>query len=58
MGPRQWYGGRLPPNIAMFMAEKKTIRATHPVIVFCSYSGWAVLYSWSGKRVKKIWLSD
>jgi hypothetical protein len=37
---------------------EKTIRATHPVIVFCGYSSWAVLYSWSGKEVKKIWLSD
>jgi hypothetical protein len=37
---------------------EKTIRATHPVIVICGYNSWAVLYSWSGNEVKKIWLSD
>ena len=37
---------------------EKTVQAIHPVIVFCGYNSWAVLYSWSGKDVKKIWLSD
>jgi hypothetical protein len=37
---------------------EKTIRATHPVIVFCGYNSWAVIYAWSGKEVNKIWLSD
>jgi hypothetical protein len=36
----------------------KTIQAQHPVIVFCGYNSWAVLYAWTGTRVSKIWLSD
>jgi len=36
----------------------KTVRAMHQVIVFCGYNSWAVLYSWSGVEVKKIWLKD
>jgi len=34
------------------------IRAKTPVIVFCGYSSWAVLYAWTNNRVAKIWLSD
>lgn len=37
---------------------QKTLRATHPAIVFCGYGGWAILYSWTGKEVEKIWISD
>ena len=37
---------------------KKKIRATRPVIVFCGYSSWAVLYAWTNNRVAKIWLAD
>lgn len=37
---------------------KKTIRATRPVIVFCGYESWAILYAWKNDRVEKIWLSD
>lgn len=36
----------------------KKIRATRPVIVFCGYSSWAVLYAWTNNRVAKIWLRD
>ena len=34
------------------------IRATRPVIVFCGYSSWAVLYAWTGNRTAKLWLRD
>jgi hypothetical protein len=34
------------------------IRATRPVIVFCEYSSWAVLYAWTNNRVAKLWLRD
>ena len=34
------------------------IRATKPVIIFCGYSSWAVLYAWTNSRVAKIWLRD
>jgi len=34
------------------------IRATRPVIVFCGYSSWAVLYAWTNNRIAKLWLQD
>lgn len=34
------------------------IRATRPVIVFCGYSSWAVLYTWTNNRIAKLWLRD
>jgi hypothetical protein len=37
---------------------EKKIRATRPVIVFCGYNSWAILYAWTGSRVTKIWLRD
>ena len=36
----------------------KTIHATNPVIVFCGYGSWAIVYSWNGKEVEKVWVSD
>lgn len=40
------------------MYEKEPLRAKYPVIVFCGYGSWAILYAWTGSEVKKIWLSD
>jgi len=37
---------------------RKVVRATRPVIVFCGYNSWAILYAWTGTRVAKIWLRD
>jgi hypothetical protein len=34
------------------------IRATRPVIVFCGYSSWAVLYAWTNNRIAKLQLQD
>jgi hypothetical protein len=34
------------------------IRSTRPVIIFCGYSSWAVLYAWTGKTIAKLWLRD
>ena len=34
------------------------IRATSPVIVFCGYSSWAVLYAWTNNRIAKLQLRD
>jgi hypothetical protein len=34
------------------------IHATRPVIVFCGYSSWAVLYAWTNNRIAKLWLRD
>lgn len=38
--------------------EPGTIYARHPVIVFCGYESWAIVYAWTGKEVQKIWVSD
>jgi hypothetical protein len=40
------------------MSEPMTIHAKYPVIVFCGYESWAILYSWTGKEVVKTWISD
>jgi hypothetical protein len=37
---------------------EKEIRAANPVIVFCNYYAWAILYAWTNQRVAKIWLMD
>lgn len=36
----------------------KKINSARPVIIFCGYSSWAVLYAWMNNRVAKIWLRD
>lgn len=36
----------------------KRIRSPRPVIVFCKYESWAILYAWTGKKVTKIWIED
>jgi hypothetical protein len=53
--PVVWRQG--PGDYRDFYGEK-TIRATHPVIVFAEYEGWAILYAWTNKEVKKIWIND
>ncbi|HLK04631.1 MAG TPA: hypothetical protein VKT53_09345 [Candidatus Acidoferrum sp.] len=37
---------------------RKRIIAATPVIVFCGYSSWAVLYYWTDNKVSKIWVKD
>jgi hypothetical protein len=37
---------------------EKKISARRPVIVLCKYESWAILYSWSGTKVEKIWIAD
>ena len=49
---------RQPPGIYDDVYGEKKIRAKYPVIVFCGYESWAILYAWTGKDVKKIWLMD
>jgi hypothetical protein len=48
----------LAPGEYQDVYGKKTLRATHPVIVFSKYESWAILYAWTGNRVAKIWLRD
>ena len=53
--PVVWSEG--PGEYRDVYGEKK-IRASRPVIVFCGYGGWAILYAWTGKEAKKIWIAD
>jgi len=46
------------PGEYMDVRGDKKIRATRPVIVWCAYESWAILYSWTGSRISKIWISD
>jgi hypothetical protein len=57
-GPNAPVVWRQPPGKYQDVYGNKSIRATRPVIVFCQYESWAVLYAWSGNGVTKIWLSD
>ena len=36
----------------------KTIHARNPVIIFCAYESWAVVYAWNGKAVEEVQMSD
>lgn len=47
-----------PPGEYRDIDGKKTIRATRPVIAFCKYESWEILYAWTGSGVTKIWLRD
>ncbi|HJZ66031.1 MAG TPA: hypothetical protein VKD70_17010 [Candidatus Acidoferrum sp.] len=38
--------------------REKSLRAPNPVIVFCGYNSWAVVYAWIHDKVDKVWLSD
>jgi hypothetical protein len=40
------------------ISDPKTIRAKYPVIIFCGYESWAIVYAWTGKEVEKTWISD
>jgi hypothetical protein len=49
---------RQPPGKYEDVYGEKTIRAMHPAIVFAHYESWAILYAWTGKHMRKIWLMD
>lgn len=40
------------------VSNPKMIRAKNPVIVFCGYESWAIVYAWTGQGVEKVWISD
>jgi hypothetical protein len=56
-GPTAVVWSEKPGEYKDVYGEKK-IHATRPVIIFCGYSSWAILYAWTNNRVAKIWLSD
>lgn len=37
---------------------EKTILAKYPVIVLCFYEASAIVYSWTGQKTEKVWISD
>jgi hypothetical protein len=49
---------RQNPGTYKDIESGKIIRATRPVIVFCGYESWAILYAWTGKGVDKVWLEE
>ncbi|HTQ62732.1 MAG TPA: hypothetical protein VMI32_21070 [Candidatus Solibacter sp.] len=46
------------PGTYTGLYKEKTIHASHPVIIFCGYNSWAILYAWTGASIAKTWLSD
>jgi len=47
-----------PPGEYRDVYGEKKIRATRPVIVFCGYDSWAIVYTWTGSAVAKVWIRD
>jgi hypothetical protein len=47
-----------PPGEYRDVHGRKTIQATHPVIVLCKYESWAIVYAWIDKHVAKVWIAD
>jgi hypothetical protein len=47
-----------PPDIYRDVYGRRTIHATRPVIILCKYEASAVVYSWTGAHVTKVWISD
>lgn len=54
--PVVWREG--PGEYEGMYERPQTIRARYPVIVFCGYGSWSIVYSWTGKEVVKVWTSD
>jgi hypothetical protein len=47
-----------PPGKYEGVWGDKAIHARNPVIVFCGYESWVVVYAWNGKEVEKVQMSD
>ena len=47
-----------PPGKYDDIYGNKSIIARHPVIVFCGYNSWAIVYAWKSDHVEKVWLRD
>lgn len=57
-GPNAPVVWSLAPGEYRDVYGNKTIRAARPVIVFCKYEAWAILYAWTGRAVTKVWIRD
>ena len=49
---------RQEPGTYTDIENGKVIRATKPVVVFCHYEAWAIVYAWTVSRIDKVWLLD
>jgi hypothetical protein len=49
---------REDPGTYTDIENGKIIHAARPVIVFCGYNSFAIVHSWTGKRIDKVWLGD
>ena len=49
---------RQKPGTYRDIENGKIIRATRPVIVFCGYNSWAIVYAWTGRGIDKVWIRD
>jgi hypothetical protein len=49
---------REDPGTYTDIENGKVIHAAKPVIVFCGYNSFAIVHSWTGKRIDKVWLRD
>jgi hypothetical protein len=38
--------------------DGKALTAKNAVIVFVGYESWAIVYSWMGTEIEKVWVSD
>jgi hypothetical protein len=49
---------RQEPRAYKDIENGKVIRAIHPVVVFCGYNSWAIVYAWTAKGIDKVWIAD
>lgn len=53
----QLWSGRKNPGKYDGVDGNSSVRATRPVIIFCGYGSWAIVYAWMGANVEKVWIS-
>jgi hypothetical protein len=49
---------REPPGKYESVWGDKPIHARNPVIVYCGYESWMVVYAWNGKAIEKVQMLD
>jgi len=47
-----------PPGEYVNVYGDKQLKVGYQAIIVIGYESWAVLYSWNGKEVEKIWMAD
>ena len=36
----------------------KGLQSVRPVLVWCQYAAWAIVYAWTGSPTDKVWIAD